>query len=134
MKRIVVLGIIAIALTGCGKKETENNSEQANQSAKSYLEDQKNEAKKSVNINPNMDIVQLAVCTAASMKIGQGVGVYKVWTEELINRYHKAHPEMSENDLESYSSQRIDDKLRFLKDKGINSEQSFIDYYESNCK
>lgn len=125
----------ALCLTGCSKKEEKGQAgQQGISDLNKYAEDQKVEAKKTINIDPKMDIVNLAKCTAASMKIGQGIGVYKVWTEELTRRYGKIYPNKSTKELDEYVGERITDKLRSLNESGFDSQQAFSKYYDMNCK
>ncbi len=122
MRKLIICGFIALVLVGCNKNESElNQPKQQKSELNQYADKQKNIASQSTKIDPKMDIVDLATCTAASMKIGQGIGVYKVWTEELTNRYRKTYPNKSESELDNYVSERIDDKLRYLKSKGLDS-------------
>ncbi|ENU80008.1 hypothetical protein F975_01760 [Acinetobacter sp. ANC 3789] len=124
-----------LSLNGCSKTEKSKPIDQKQGSdLNKYAEEQKDKAAKIVNINPKMDIVNLAKCTAASMKIGQGIGIYKVWTEELTNRYRKIYPDKSVSELDSYVGERITDKLRSLRESGFDSQQAFSKYYDMNCK
>lgn len=134
MKNLFFYGLITLMLVGCdqSKEKTEDNEHKS--AFTNYITDKKDIAKKSIKIDPKIDIVDLTICTAASMKIGQGIGVYQVWTEELINRYRKTYPNKSESELDNYVSERIDEKLRYLKSKGLDSQISFAKFYDLNCK
>ena len=135
MKKLIICGFITLTLAGCGNKAPDKNQSEKQKSELNQSADkQKNIASQSTKIDPKMDIVDLATCTAASMKIGQGIGVYKVWTEELTNRYRKTYPSKSESEISNYVSERIDDKLRYLKSKGLDSQISFTKFYDLNCK
>lgn len=132
--RKLILVISILTLIGCEKSsdkavESKNKSE-----LNAYAENQKDSASKTIKIDPKMDIADLATCTAASMKIGQGIGVYKVWTEELTRRYGKIYSDKSASDLENYVGERITDKLKYLRSKGMDTQNSFLNFYDANCK
>ncbi|TVT78615.1 hypothetical protein [Acinetobacter colistiniresistens] len=133
MKKILLI-VLAFSLFGCEKPDNEKTLEQARNDLSGHIEAKNAQDKSATQIDPNMDIVELAICTAASMKIGEGIGVYRAWTEELTRRYKKTYPTKSQADVENYVSERIDDKLRYLKGKGLDTKQSFSKYYRENCK
>lgn len=81
-----------------------------------------------------MDIVDLANCTAASMKMGNGISFYQKWADVLHVRYQKISPSKSFDEIDKYTSERIIDKKKGLERKGIQSQQAFTDYYNLNCK
>lgn len=135
LRKIYVITLSLLLITGCSNKENEKQQEsKENSELNKYAESQKVAASKTTSIDPNMDIIDLAKCTAASMKIGQGIGVYKVWTQELERRYAKIYKDKSSKEIESYAGERISDKLKSLKDSGLETQQSFLNYYNTNCK
>ncbi|WP_335953696.1 hypothetical protein [Acinetobacter higginsii] len=133
MKKVILLSLV-FGLGGCEKPNNEKTLEQAQKEFSNHVEDQKQKAETTTLIDPKMDIVDLAVCTAASMKIGEGIGVYRVWTDELTRRYKITYPAKSESEIESYVGERIDDKLKYLRGKGLENQQSFSKFYRENCK
>lgn len=142
MKKNLVMFLV-IGLLGCEKVEDnidleqpqiDKNLEKAQSEIRNYHEQQKEAAKATTKIDPKMDIVDLTICTATSMKIGEGIGVYQVWTEELNRRYKNIYPSKTDTEIDNYVSGRIDDKLRYLKDKGLETQQSFSKFYKENCK
>ncbi|MPW44795.1 hypothetical protein [Acinetobacter guerrae] len=134
MKRIILSAVLVLGLVGCNKEtEISKNENKSNSELNKYAEQQRQEAAKQVTINPKKDIVEVARCTAASMRMGQGIGIYKVWTEELKSRYGKIYPQKGDAELEAYTGERITDKLEDLRNMGLDSTQSFYDYYKTNC-
>lgn len=98
------------------------------------IEQQKNEASSKVYIPKDMDIVEVVKCTSAVMKSGQGIGIYKVWVGELTKRYALIYPDKSSDYIDGYVSERVSDKLEYLKSKGLDSTLSFKKYYQQNCE
>ncbi|MBA1250293.1 MULTISPECIES: hypothetical protein [Pseudomonas] len=76
----------------------------------------------------------LAMCTAAAMKSGQGIELYKVWSSALDSRYKVIYPTLSDADRDAYTSERIIDKRKSLQTQGIGTTPAFKKFYDDNCK
>lgn len=81
-----------------------------------------------------MEVTDLAICTAAAMKSGNGIATYNDWSELLEKRYKSIYPKMSTQELDQYTAQRIQDKLSYLKQNGILTNFKFKEFYDKNCK
>lgn len=81
-----------------------------------------------------MKITDLTSCTAASMKMGNGIAFYEKWADVLHVRYQHTSPSKSFDEIDKYTSEMILDKKRELEKSGIHSQQAFTDYYDANCK
>lgn len=116
------------------EKDSDQTNNEAISAYREKIEQQKNEASSKVDIQKDMDIVEVVKCTAAVMKSGQGIGIYKVWVGELTKRYSLIYPDKSPDYIDSYISERVSDKLEYLKSKGLDSTLSFKKYYQQNCE
>lgn len=81
-----------------------------------------------------IDITDLATCTAAAMKSGQGIILFNKWSNALQAKYQLIYPQKSHQEIDSYSAGRIMDKKRRLQEKGLDSTSAFKNYYDVNCK
>lgn len=135
MNKVILIIVFAI-LVGCSDKKDSASFENSNIKSEYIKNTQKqvDVAKSEVVIPTNIGSPELATCAAASMKIGKGIGVYKVWVDALSSRYSKTYPEKSRAEIEQYTSDRISDKLNYLKSNGYETQEAFVKYYELNCK
>lgn len=76
----------------------------------------------------------VALCTAAAMKSGQGIELYKVWSTALYSRYKLIYPKLSDADRDAYTSERIIDKRKSLQTRGIETAPAFKKFYDDNCR
>jgi len=81
----------------------------------------------------SLGTVDLAVCTAAVMKSGQGIALYKTWSGALDERYKVIYPKLSDKERDAYTSERIIDKRRALEAKGIVTVPAYKRFYVENC-
>lgn len=84
--------------------------------------------------NSKLGITDLAICTAAAMKSGYGIQTFTDWSETLEKRYHSIYPNLNAKELDLYTSERIKDKLNYLKRNGILTSFKFKEFYDNNCK
>lgn len=82
----------------------------------------------------DLGTTDLATCTAAAMKSGQGIELYQVWSSALDSRYKVIYPNLSDTDRDAYTSERILDKRRNLQTRGIGTAPAFRKFYDENCK
>jgi hypothetical protein len=75
----------------------------------------------------------MAVCTAAAMKSGQGFDLYKRWVGALEARYKIIYSNLSPKEVDSYTAERVMDKKRSLNKKGIQTSSAFKNFYSVNC-
>ena len=137
MKKIIFLTYFCIfGFVGCS--DNDQNSLQVDKEKLAAYDKKMQEkvdlVKSETNIPTNMGTPEVALCAAASMKIGQGIAIYKVWTGELSARYRKIYSDKSETEIEKYTSERITDKLDSLKEQGYSTPEAFLKFYKLNCK
>lgn len=81
-----------------------------------------------------LSITDFAICTAAAMKSGKGIAFYEKWSAPLTKRYAIIFPKKTPEQIDTYTTERINDKRRGLERKGVMTTQAFFKFYESNCK
>lgn len=81
-----------------------------------------------------LDTPDLALCTAAAMKSGQGFDLYNSWVQPLNARYKVIYPNLSEKERDAYTAERVLDKRAALNRKGIATTPAFKTFYDTNCK
>lgn len=132
MKKL--LGVFFIlALYGCSDtKEVESDPEIKAKYEQKIKE--KIDANPKINIPSSMDVVDIAVCTAAAMKAGQGIELFRPWADTLTARYKKIYPNKSPEELDSYVTERMSDKRKYLESTGISTSAGFYKFYKQNCE
>ena len=81
-----------------------------------------------------LDITDMAICTAAAMKSGNGIEIYKRWANALNARYKIIFPHLSDKERDIYTAERIMDKKKALNRKGYETTPTFKKFYSLNCK
>lgn len=81
-----------------------------------------------------MDVTDLALCTAAAMKSGQGINTYQKWSAALEKRYKVIFPNLTAKQLDSYTAERTVDKRRELERRGIHTTPAFLKFFKDNCE
>lgn len=79
-----------------------------------------------------LDVVDTALCTAAAYK--QDFKTFTLWSTELNNRYTLIFPQKTKDEIDSYTTERIQDKKRALERKGFSTKPALQKYYQMNCK
>jgi hypothetical protein len=82
----------------------------------------------------SLGTVDLALCTAAAMKSGQGIPLYTRWSSALDARYKIIYPALSDAQRDAYTSERIIDKRKNLERRGIATAPAYLRFYGSNCE
>lgn len=137
MNKIFFLSVFfSLSMLGCSKSDDIEKVESSNAKIEyqKNLQQQVDVAKSGVKIPENMGSPEMALCAASAMKNGQGIGVYKVWVNELNSRYQKNYPEKTKTEIDQYTSERIEDKLNSLKSKGYATQTAFLEFYKVNCQ
>lgn len=81
-----------------------------------------------------MEVSDLALCTAAAMKSGQGIETYRKWSGALLKRYQVIYPNYTPKQLDSYAAERTLDKRRELERRGIHTGPAFLKFFKDNCE
>lgn len=81
----------------------------------------------------SLSTVDMAVCTAAAMKSGQGIQLYTTWANALEARYKRIYSNKSQKEIESYTVERVLDKRKKLNNDGISTTPAFKNFYTKNC-
>jgi hypothetical protein len=84
--------------------------------------------------DPKMDVTDIALCTAAAMKSGQGIEVYRRWSSALLKRYQVIYPNYSTQQLDAYTAERTLDKRKELERRGIHTRPAFQKFLKENCE
>lgn len=136
MKKILGL-LLIVGLTGCSNNEkAESNEVKVDPEIHAAYKEQmrkKQEAYRKITIPENMDVVDMTTCTAAAMKAGQGIELFTPWADALTLRYSKIHPNKSPQEIDSYTTERISDKRKYLQSIGISTATGFYKFYQQNC-
>lgn len=80
----------------------------------------------------DLDITDFLICTAATLKTGP-VEKYVKWADALNARYSLIYPDKTLQQIQSYTTERVLDKRRYLQGKGIISKPANEDFYKKNC-
>lgn len=88
---------------------------------------------KSFSDKSPLETTDLAVCTAAAMKSGQGFNLYNRWVTALDARYKVIFPQLTSKERDSYTSERVIDKRKLLNRQGIFTPPAFRKFYTDNC-
>lgn len=135
MNKLLLGAFLGLILIGCSKDEKiEQPAVDVKSQYQENIQKKVDLAKSEINIPESMGSPEIALCAAASMKIGQGIGVYRVWVNALDERYTKIYPSKSKEEIEAYISERIDDKLQKLRRDGLDTQVAFSKFYNLNCK
>lgn len=86
------------------------------------------------NDKSTLGTTDLALCTAAVMKSGQGFDLYKTWVGALDARYKVMYPHKSDKERDAYTAERVLDKRQELTRKGIATVPAYKSFYDTNCK
>lgn len=81
-----------------------------------------------------MGVTDIALCTAAAMKSGQGIDLYRKWSTALKRRYQAMHPSYTSEQLDGYTAERTIDKRRELERRGIHTTPAFLKFFKDNCE
>jgi len=128
IKKLLLIFSMGLFLFGCSKQDTEDAHPVLAQA------DNIHPSESTVKIPKNLDVVEIAKCTAAAMKAGQGIELYRPWADELTRRYSKIYPEKSKSEIDNYTTERILDKRRYLESLGISTPVGFYKFYKQNCE
>jgi hypothetical protein len=136
MKKLVFLALI-VGLVGCSSDNKEVESVKVDPEIQAAYKEQmrqKQAAYPKINIPKSMDVVEMAKCTAAAMKAGQGIELFNPWAEALTLRYKAIYPNKNSDELDRYTTERIIDKRRYLESIGISTSVGFYKFYKQNCQ
>lgn len=126
-----------LVLVGCSNNNHEVENVKTDPEIKAAYKEQmqkKQEAYPKVNIPKSMDVVEMAKCTAAAMKAGQGIELFNPWAEALTLKYGLIYPNKNSDELDRYTTERIIDKRRYLESIGISTPVGFYKFYKQNCE
>ena len=126
-----------LVMVGCSNNNSEAENVKTDSEIKVAYKEQmqkKQEAYPKVNIPKSMDVVEMAKCTAAAMKAGQGIELFTPWAEALTAKYGLIYPNKNSDELDRYTTERIIDKRRYLESTGISTPIGFYKFYKQNCE
>lgn len=81
----------------------------------------------------SLGTTDLALCTAAAMKSGQGFDLYNDWAKALDARYRRMYPQKSVAEVDAYTAERVVDKRKNLERRGIGTTPAYRKFYDENC-
>ncbi len=81
-----------------------------------------------------LETVDMVRCTAAVMRAGMGIELYRKWTKALEQRYSKMYKSKTAKEVDAYISERILDKRAELQRQGMQTTAALKRYYDLNCK
>lgn len=136
MKKTILFSMLLI-VAGCSNNNSETVNAKTDSEIKAAYKEQmqkKQEVHPKVNIPESMDVVEMAKCTAAAMKAGQGIELFNPWAEALTAKYALIYPNKNPDELDRYTTERIIDKRRYLESIGMSTPVDFYNFYKQNCK
>jgi len=80
-----------------------------------------------------LTVEQMERCSAAAIKMKNGP-LWLAWAEQTLKRHQSLLPEVSENEIQMVSLQRIMAQREQLEEQGMNSIEQAQAYFRRHCQ